>query len=47
MSSGKPKLDMNEVIRKSYIGMIGICGGLGSATAELLTFGFDNVKTKM
>lgn len=43
----KPKLDMSDIIKKSYIGMIGICGGFGSATAELLTFGFDNVKTKM
>lgn len=47
MNKEGAKLDMNEIIKKSKIGLIGICGGFGSATAEFLTFGFDNIKTKM
>lgn len=50
MSSQNKKsqaLSMGEIVNQSPLLLIGLCGGLGSSTGELVTFGFDNVKTRM
>jgi hypothetical protein len=34
-SPSKTPLDMDSIVRKSYLLLIGICGGMGSSTAEV------------
>lgn len=38
---------ISEYIAVSPIPLLGILGGLSASTAETLTFGFDNIKTRM
>jgi hypothetical protein len=32
---------------KSPTWLLGLCGGVASIAAEIFTFGFDNIKTRM
>lgn len=36
MASPKNPLDMDSILRKSNLLLIGACGGLGSSTAEVI-----------
>jgi len=39
--------DLNKLIKKSPNYILGILGGSASCTAEIITFPFDNIKTRM
>ncbi|KRX00255.1 Mitochondrial carrier domain [Pseudocohnilembus persalinus] len=43
----KKSLSMPEIISISPTWLLGILGGLGSSSGEIVTFAFDNMKTRM
>lgn len=44
---GDKNHSLNEYVKRSPLPLLGALGGLAACTAECMTFGFDNIKTRM
>ena len=47
MTDFKKEKNINDLIKKAPLSLLGILGGTASCFAEVFTFPLDNIKTRM